>query len=273
MNSAFIQSVGSFRWLARTAIRQTYKRLLRKEHSMVLATGEKFLLPLNSPFASEAYITGGDVDWGSEARFHECLAERGVFLDVGANIGYYSLYMCRKAEHVVAFEPDPRTVSDLRRNVHGRSNIEVVESAVGAFCGTARFTLETQGEISHLASAQDVHTSRQVEVPITTVDAFIHARGYKVAGMKTDVEGFDLDVLKGAARTLQFQRPVVLSEISVDEALFDFAASVGYRLFAFVRSHQNVRDVKYVEIAKGEPRLWTKMVFLVPEENAWSQSL
>jgi hypothetical protein len=52
-------------------------------------------LPPLDRFASEAYITGADVDWESERLLFSLLGKQGVFLDIGAHIGYYALYMKR----------------------------------------------------------------------------------------------------------------------------------------------------------------------------------
>lgn len=62
-NITFLREVGPVRWVVRTAIRQFYKRVLKKDQRMRLPTGEWITLPINNQFSTEAFITGGNVDW------------------------------------------------------------------------------------------------------------------------------------------------------------------------------------------------------------------
>src|ERR1039458_4812003 len=88
INIAFIKEVGLLRWASRTAIRQFYKRIIKRDHRMRLPTGEWINLPISDRSASEAFVTNADVDWGREKLLASLLSRKGVFLDVGAHIGY-----------------------------------------------------------------------------------------------------------------------------------------------------------------------------------------
>jgi FkbM family methyltransferase len=267
INTVFIRDVGPLRWAWRTAIRQFYKRILRRNHAMQLPTGEWITLPIADHFASEAFITRADVDWGSEQLLFSFLKGEGVFLDVGAHIGYYSLYMLPRVRAVYAFEPDPRVRVLLEKNVNTKPNIEVIASAVGASEGTAHFTLERHSEVSHLSTAGQ-NAANQIEVEVTTIDAFVAARSLTVEAIKIDVEGHDTEVIRGALHVLTQQHPIVLTEAKPDAKLFALAASINYRVFAFVR-HASARDKLLRELSStsavpGE----TKMLFLVPNRLA-----
>ena len=115
INTVFIRDVGPLRWAWRTARRQFYKRILCRDHRMQLPTGQWMTLPIVDHFASEAFITNADVDWGSEQLLFSLLGGKGAFLDIGAHIGYYSLYMLPRVEAVYAFEPDPRVRALLEK--------------------------------------------------------------------------------------------------------------------------------------------------------------
>ena len=56
-----------------------------------LPTGLSMTLPKDSFSGRDVYVTNADVDWGSEALFSRYLDLQGDFIDVGANIGYYSV--------------------------------------------------------------------------------------------------------------------------------------------------------------------------------------
>lgn len=276
INTVFIRDVGPLRWAVRTAIRQFYKRILRRDHAMQLPTGEWMGLPISDHFASEAFITNADVDWGSEGLLFSLLTgsglngrglnREGAFLDVGAHIGYYSLYMLPRSARVYSFEPDPRVRALLEKNVSGRRNIEIIACAVGATQGKSQFTLERHSEISHLSDEGE--GGNQIVVDVVTIDAFVAERGLTVEAIKIDVEGHDTKVIQGAAGVLKQQQPLVVTEAKPDARLFDLASQVCYRVFAYVRNPRT-REKRLTELFSQVPIPGeTKMLFLVPERLA-----
>jgi FkbM family methyltransferase len=258
-----MREVGPFQWAFRTVIRQFYKRVLKRDHKMRLPTGEWMTLPISSRFATEAYVTRADVDWGSEKLFDALIDGNGVFLDVGANIGYYSLYFAPRFSAVYSFEPDPRVRLSLEQIVRNNPNIHVIPYAVAATQGKACFVLERDAEVSHLSTDGD-NGGEQIEVELTTIDAFASARDLRVEAIKIDVEGHDKEVIEGALTTLMQQTPVVLAESSPDAELFRLASKVGYRVFAYVR-HPETRQRHFEELVPEVPTPGeTKMLFLIP---------
>ena len=221
-------------------------------------------MPVSNHFASEAFITHADVDWGSERLLTALLSRKGAFLDVGAHIGYYSLYVLPRVLAVYSFEPDPRVRVFLQKNVGRKPNIEIVPCAVGATQGKASFTLELAAEVSHL-SAKEEKAENQIEVDVVTVDAFVASRKLTIEAIKIDAEGHDIDVIRGALAVLEQQKPLVLTEAKPDAVLFDLMHRVTYRVFAYVRNPQT-RSKSFAELhphasIPGE----TKMLFLIPD--------
>jgi hypothetical protein len=88
-----------------------------------------------------------------------------------------------------------------------------------------------------------------------------------VEAIKTDVEGWDLQVLLGAKRTIASQRPLILSEAEPSEALRELAGSVGYAILGYARDRAN-RAIAFIDIDDMSPHQVTKMLFLVPAERA-----
>jgi FkbM family methyltransferase len=234
---------------------------------MKLPTGELICLPVSNHFAAEAFVTHADVDWGSEKLFYSLLEGKGVFLDVGAHIGYYSLYVLPRVQAVYSFEPHPGVRVFLQQNLDKKANIEIIPCAVGATPGKASFTLELVAEISHLSGAEE-KGDNQIEVDVVTVDAFVAARTLTVEAIKIDVEGHDLDVIRGSMAVLATQKPLVLTEAKPEAALFELMHQVGYRVFAYVR-HPRTRRKSFLELFSdtllpGD----TKMLFLTPDRLA-----
>lgn len=252
----------------RTAVRQTYKRILRKDQVMRLPSGVSMSLPRQSCFASEIALTRSDVDWGSERLLYGLLQRRGCLLDIGANIGYYSLYMSPRVEQVFAFEPDPRVLDALRRNAGRVANITVVPCALGSSVGRAGFTLERYPELSHLSSPTPSPGASAIAIEVDTIDSFAAGRQLAVEAIKIDCEGSDLAVLAGGLRVLADQRPIVLAEIALQPEIFRIAESLNYRLFAFVSdSRANRRRFLELQPDCAAPGA-TKMIFLLPLQLA-----
>ncbi len=262
INSEFVKEVGTFTWLRRTIVRQFSKRILGKDNTLVLPTGLRMRLPRQSKFASEVFITGSNVDWGSEELFANHLDASGVVLDVGANIGYYSLYMLPRVAAVHAFEPDPRALPVLQSNLASHSNAHVHNVAIGKCIGKSSFILEPNSEVSHLTGLSTQLGKDSYEVDVTTIDQFVAERDLRITGIKIDVEGADLDVIEGAIKTLGSQAPLVLTETTPDERLFGLIRPLSYKVFAFIKG-PNTSKFQLQEMVRVST-VQTKMLFLVP---------
>ena len=273
MNWHYIADTGPVRFFLRTAVRQFVKRVLGRGLNIHLPTGLTIYLPPDSAFGSEAFVTGADVDWGSEALFTRHLDNDGDVIDAGANIGYYSAYVAPCVHHVWAFEPDPRVLTALRKNASRGANITVVDKALFSKSGTMHLDVGARPEVNSLVAANPTGTAT-IEVAVETIDNFTSSHpDIRITGIKIDVEGRDMDVLAGASETIVRDQPLVLTEFNIDERgvndeaeLIRFAAGIGYGMFGFIRSpgirvpRYHMRRLGDVGFALGE----CKMIFLVP---------
>ena len=146
--------------------------------------------------------------------FRENLKQGNTVLDIGGHIGLFAVFtasLVGPEGKVFTFEPTPFTRDVLQQviDLNGCGTIvEVRREAVSSAVGKAMF-FDTGDEISNSNSL--VKTSRskaEIEVPLTTVDAFAAERNLRVHCIKIDVEGAELGVLKGARNTFLDQRPV-----------------------------------------------------------------
>jgi FkbM family methyltransferase len=155
---------------------------------------------------------------------HGFLKPGMVFVDVGANDGYYSLFAARrvgKAGKVVAVEPSTRERINLRRNLvrNHLDNVHVVAAALGAVAGDADLRLahgthsghNTLGKFAH----DDVTPADLERVIVKTLDEVVAELALKrVDFVKIDVEGAEASVVAGARNTLMSIRPAMLLEIN-----------------------------------------------------------
>ena len=150
---------------------------------------------------------------------------RGIALDIGANIGMTAVILGALAPQgrVVAVEPSPATAARLRETLalnrlDGRVAVE--QAAVSAAPGHAEFHFDaghSAGSKLVNAGTMDLATlaSPPVRVPVTTVDALVATHGLdRVDLVKVDVEGFEGDVLDGAAATIARHRPAFILEFN-----------------------------------------------------------
>lgn len=269
MNRTYIRQVGTVRWCKRTAVRQFYKRVMRRDITLRLPTGLEITLPRSSQSGSEAYVTGANVDLGAEKLFAH-LADGGRdFLDVGANIGYYSLYMAPRVRRVYAFEPDARCLPALTANAKTAGNIEIVTKVVAEVSGAVGFDVSGGTEFSHISDDADNRLAA------TSIDDFVEETGSDVGQLKIDAEGHDLTVLMGAQRTLELARPLVLTEYTqspegINEAgeLYALCDELDYEIYGLAYGRdQNPAEAVLRQMCVDDDEI-SKMLFLVPPRLA-----
>ena len=146
--------------------------------------------------------------------FHEYLRPGDTVLDIGGHIGLFAVVTARLVApggQVFSFEPTPFTRAVLEEVValnECEDIVEVRSEAVSARSGETVF-FDTGDEISNANSLVKTERSK-IEIPIKliSVDEFAADRGLKIRCMKIDVEGAEMDVLKGARNTFANDRPV-----------------------------------------------------------------
>jgi FkbM family methyltransferase len=142
-----------------------------------------------------------------------------VFLDVGANIGWHSLLLGSKHPklQVYAFEPEPENIELLKHNIriNGLPNVEVIPKAASIGEGEQEFYLYADKNAGR-HSLLPINKGKVITVPLTSLDHFISERGIspkKIKLLKIDVEGYELNVLRGAGSLLGTV-PILLLEFS-----------------------------------------------------------
>lgn len=173
-------------------------------------------------------------------------------IDIGANVGYFSILMAKIAclGRVYAFDPIPLNTALLRASaeLNGVKNIEIIESAVGGSDGEVSLSQSTDSAYSSILDTERKSVERIIRVPMITLDTFVHSHCIKsVDVLKIDVEGAEGLVLDGARKFLSDAalRPrVILMELfdqnlrSYDTcalAIIDTMQSFGYTPF-FINS-------------------------------------
>lgn len=129
------------------------------------------------------------------------LGNGNLFVDVGANVGSYSILAASKGAEVIAVEPVPETYQLLRMNVSLNNLSEKITSLnIGLSSEAGELLFSTNLDtVNHVQARGDVSHPTS-KVPVYTLDEILGGRIPSV--VKIDVEGFEFNVIAGSSKTL-----------------------------------------------------------------------
>lgn len=203
----------------------------------------------NDVTSSRIYLRQGFEE--GEQSFLSCFLQNGMTaLDIGAHHGFYTLLFSNKVgSHgsVIAFEPSPRELRKLRWNLalNRSRNVHLEPFALSSNGGMATLfvCLGQETGCNSLRPPAVSEPTQPVPVPVTTLDRYLeeHTVG-PVDFIKIDVEGAELDVLKGAAKLLNCNsQPIIMCELADIRTepwgyrsyeVYEFLETYGFRWFS-----------------------------------------
>ena len=190
-----------------------------------------------------------------------------TFVDIGANVGIYSLSFFKDAKKIYAFEPESRNYSRFLGNIklNSISNIEVIRKAVSSSNRKSKLFIDKvdQGRHSLISAGEDF-----VEVSSTTLDSFVQKNNIRNIGLiKVDAEGAEMKVLQGALKTMRKYHTPMLVEVnsptlgisaSYPEEIFSFMEKLGYSGYALIGGRLKKISAKHFEGVVSENILFKK---------------
>lgn len=149
------------------------------------------------------------------------LPKGGIFIDVGANMGYFSVFAAKivgDKGRVIAIEPSSREFDRLEHNLklNRLKNASAHRLAITDKVGKTKISIATDersslNTIGYEFSVKGVEKIKTEEVESTTFDNFLKtARIKKIDLIKLDVEGSEIRALKGAERSIKKYRPIII---------------------------------------------------------------
>jgi FkbM family methyltransferase len=178
-------------------------------------------------------------DASREALFKSAIGSQ-IIVDVGANNGFTALRFSgmEGVKHVIAFEPDPanfgRAASNLALNGDVES-ITLLNLGLGAEDAELGLRVGIEGNSGTMKISSELSSgSSGSKIRVTRLDDTLADQGiHHVDFIKVDVEGYEMEVLKGARKTLETSKPRLFIEI--DDANLREQSSSGTDLIHFLR--------------------------------------
>lgn len=224
---------------SRRAKKQIFKILNKRNDfpSRIIKTREHFKISLDPADPNQRFVYWyGRYNENDEIKLIKRILSPGdIFIDVGANIGYFTLTssLCvGSSGKVVAFEPNPFTYNVLLQNIklNHYSNIDAIQEAVGECDGEAELFI-SEGIADAGASLVRKSTQKNtIKIRKVTLDSYTKTHNIQPDFIKIDAEGFDEQVLEGANTILAKKKKPVLLVETVDNksTIFTKLCSLGY---------------------------------------------
>jgi len=196
----------------RHKLRAFYKFISWQIHSRITTD------PITVPFTEKTYLLVKKGMAGATGNIYTGLHEfedmafllhflntEDLFLDIGANIGSYTILASgHKAAASIAFEPVPSTFHSLEKNIRLNSlehKVKAMNVGVGAKHERRKFTTNMDSANHVSIQTEGVDNENTVDTTMVTVDEIV-AKEICPLMIKIDVEGFESEVLKGMTNTL-----------------------------------------------------------------------
>ena len=255
--------------------------LPKPEEACIIRTGYAFWLqidPVKDDGVERSLYYTGTYEKGVLAIMAKVLGAGDHFVDVGANIGLMSIYaslLVGDEGRVTAFEPNPETAAILEENIalNECPNIKVSRMAMGSKAGKAVIYDNWDSNRGSASLVKPEQEAGSHEIQVGTLSEFFTTSseenaanrvgfpGRKNTLIKLDIEGYELEALKGAGDILNADRPPMLvvecSETRENEGgytptdLYNFLTSAGrYRIFTGRKDKSRVS--RLVEITSPE---------------------
>jgi len=246
---------------------------LNKEHILNI-NGHRFTTIPNDVGISEELLMFQTHEPLSTKLLLKILKQGMTCLDIGSNIGYY---VCLESNSVgqngkvIAIEPSPTNFKYLKKNVELQriSNVEIFNFACGNEAGEIDFFISDRSNWSRVASKDFIDAPpdaivKTIKVPIKKIDSFIQEKSLtQLDYIRMDVEGYEVNILKGMQKTIEKFKPLLHIEIHLfligipkTKTLLETLQKQGYEILYYIPREMdvpmlgNMNDVKKPSFTK-----------------------
>jgi FkbM family methyltransferase len=242
-----LRSLRDMPWLGNFVHRLSYRLIPvdQKIWARIQAGAAEGLWIELNPRTGQNYVRG-EVETVVQKILTERLKPGMIFYDLGANIGYFTLLAARlvgEGGKVFSFEPDPENAARLRRNIqrNGFTNVTVVDAGIWSATQKRNFVTADSASPDHGIGKFDMLDGPDIGTPIpcTSLDDFTVDSPLPDA-IKCDVEGAEIEALRGAEGVLRAKHPWIVCEMhsqANERAAREILRRFDYTLEARDKSH------------------------------------
>jgi FkbM family methyltransferase len=217
--------------------------------------------------------------------FKQLITQCDGFIDIGANVGYYSLLAAKLNPKVAitSFEPSKGPLYFLTKNVslNELTSIKVVDYAIGSENGTISFYEEKNlkypylqhhaSGIGNTINSWGIDNFAKYDVKLTTLDAFLENNPMaKVDLIKMDTEGTENKIIEGALSTIKTHQPIIICEVlfgKIEQQMDELLQTLtNYKIFQFMSSTKKLVEVASLSSSTTKADVDTNF-FFVPEHK------
>lgn len=226
--------------------------------------------PVNWPAMALALEKFGDFSLGECFAFESILNPGDTAIDIGANLGVFTLVMSKSVGptgRVLAFEPQPSIFDLLQQNLalNKAANVEPHMRALSSRVGEAFIEVSDLAVEKNMGNAVLRAQASDSNIPVTTV----RLDDWQISScrlIKIDVEGHEADVLNGSIETIERCRPWISTEMDrepVSYTWFEQMKEMGYRFYFYYPltiAGVNFKNADY----KDAPRIISSNMLCAP---------
>ncbi|MEO0311644.1 MAG: hypothetical protein RIQ89_1301 [Bacteroidota bacterium] len=201
------------------------------------------------------------------AFLNKILRPGDTFLDIGANIGYFSLHagqVLRNNGKIIAIEPTPDTFSKLKRNfeLNNLTNVSTLNLGLSESEATLNFNVSNDGyEAWNTLGTLNIGTNTTtIPIHVISFDQLLVDQQLdidKIKLIKIDVEGWEVPVLKGGIKSFAQMKDVIIMMEFADrnaqgagfscKEQFQLLKEIGYNWFEYDADTNSIKNVEIKE--------------------------
>jgi FkbM family methyltransferase len=163
-----------------------------------------------------------------------------AYFDIGSNVGLRSVFALSQNRPTVLFDPNPEVskISKQMIDLNQYQNFKIEQSGVSDSEGQLKFYISSS---AYMSSFDKEHASKdkivaEINIPVTTINLYLKSHPqFQPKIVKIDVEGFEINVLRGANEMLQNYKPALLLEIldttNNRKDILDYLTSFNYEAY------------------------------------------
>jgi len=183
------------------------------------------------------------------------IGSKGIYIDIGANLGMRSLCALSNGQETVMFEPNTEvsTLNESRCELNGFRNYTLIRKGVSSSTGKVSFSIDNTSYKSSIEPTKETEIINKVTIETVSLDDWMNEYSIinKRAFVKVDIEGHEDEMIKGAKYFIETIKPTLIIEINDKDKnfieIFNFFRLKEYHCFALYSDRWDDKLLRRIE--------------------------